>query len=261
VAGACGKCSSNKEALRSRSGACSPPLHPYCPGWAGDAGVALQRGDGGMLAWPRSSGTVGCSHVWVGGLGMACLSGGKIGCCVGHPSRGVGARDGCPSHAASPHRRGSGLLRRASLPLSSWHFTSPALFPCVLLYFVGFFFSKQISAIYLNNRLSSGKIHGAVGAGDPRSLAGGRGCTCTLPWHSALSQQPAQIRFSFPAPPRALLAHLALSSYLLVHIFQALICLCCKVAALPRFDLPMLPRALLCKGLIWCPGCRLSSLV
>ena len=91
---------------------------------------------------------------------------------------------------------------------------------------------------------------------------GGRGCICTLPRHSGLSQQLAQISFSFPCPPApcALLAHLALS-YLLVRIFRALIRLFYEAATLPSFDLPMISRALLCEGLIWCPGCRLASLV
>lgn len=231
-----------------------PPLpHPSCPGRAGDAG----EGDAPEAA--------GCSHVWVGEPGLLCRSGVRTGCCVGHPLRGVGARDGCPfTHSLSPPPQllAPAPCRRAALLPGISH--PPALFlsACAALLYYFLFFSQKIAAIYFNNRFSSRGTRGAVGAGGPQEACGGPGVLRApsrgiLPYPSSW----LQLAFPSPAPPRALLAHLALSSYLLVHIFQALICLFGKAAALPRFDLPMISRALLCKGLIWCPGCRLSSLV
>lgn len=173
---------------------------------------------------------------------------------MGHPLRGVGARDGCPlACSLSPPALESG----SSVPLSSLAFHIPQPCSCLRRFTLIFIFFKQIPAIYLNNWFSSRRTRGAVGNG-----AQGAGGVCApsrgiLPYPSNW----LGLAFPSPAPPRALLAHLAPSSYLLVHIFQALICLFCKAAALPRFDLPMISRALLCKGLIWCPGCRLSSLV
>lgn len=212
------------------------PLLPW-PGW-GCWGRGCPRSIG-AVGWRARAGVSKWGEDWV-------LRGSPL------------AWGGCPGWVPPrlqplPTRRGIWLQRPALLPGIS----IPQPCSCLCRFTLIFISFKQIPAIYLNNWFSSRRTRGAVGNG-----AQGAGGVCA-PSRGILPSPSNWLGLAFPspAPPRALLAHLAPSSYLLVHIFQALICLFCKAAALPRFDLPMISRALLCKGLIWCPGCRLSSLV
>lgn len=157
---------------------------------------------------------------------------------MAHPVRGVGAP--LPLHPNPVVR----LQHCASEPLSSLPFPSP--FPRVWLYYL--FFFKADCCCLLKELLLQPRAVGEPGGAGACAHAPAIFCIILSNWLGLASPSPA--------PPRALLAHLALLSYLLVHIFQALICLFCKAAALPRFDLPMISRASLGEGLIWCRGCR-----
>lgn len=63
VAGASGKCSSNKEALKSRSGACVPHPAPHVPSWVGMQrkwGVPPKHPCSGMQPWMGGRARAAC---------------------------------------------------------------------------------------------------------------------------------------------------------------------------------------------------------
>lgn len=150
---------------------------------------------------------------------------------------------GCPLASPSQPRCSAPALRQRDPLLAAISLPVPS---CVALLLLIFF--KANCCYLLKELLLQPRAVGEPGGAGACAHAPAIFCIILSNWLGLASPSPA--------PPRALLAHLALLSYLLVHIFQALICLFCKAAALPRFDLPMISRASLGEGLIWCRGCR-----
>lgn len=178
VAGACGKCSSNKEALKNRSGACFPrpawgasPCTPPALARLGilGKGVPLKHWAGGMqphVGW-REPGLVCLSPVW-----------GEDWVLRGSPLAWGGCLGWVPLCLRPlPTRRGSWILHCAGVPLSSLAFHIPQPCSCMCSFALTFIFFKQILAIYLNNWFSSRRTHRVVGDGErgPREAGGGPG--------------------------------------------------------------------------------------